>query len=108
MQPERQTPEQESYIAFKPNMLLPDTIGPQTTVTAIRDPFGNSYGYSTANQAAIPSTTTGYNPTFDLVEHGRANYQPARRRLTPITTAVDQKLVSLLGRFCETRTADGV
>jgi prepilin-type N-terminal cleavage/methylation domain-containing protein len=33
------------------------------TVNYIRDPFGNSYGYSTANQA---DPNTGYNPTFDL------------------------------------------
>jgi type II secretory pathway pseudopilin PulG len=51
-----------SYFAFKPNMLLP---APPSTadVTAIRDPFGNSYGYSTANQY---DPTKGYNPTFDL------------------------------------------
>jgi type II secretory pathway pseudopilin PulG len=54
----------KSYFAFKPNMLLP---APPSTanVTAIRDPFGNSYGYSTANQAD-PVTPKGYNPTFDL------------------------------------------
>jgi hypothetical protein len=46
---------------FKPNMLLPS--GGTGTVTAIADPFGNSYGYSTANQAA---PANGYNPTFDL------------------------------------------
>src|SRR5437868_7714305 len=36
----------KSYFAFKPKMLLP---APPSTanVTAIRDPFGNSYGYST-------------------------------------------------------------
>jgi prepilin-type N-terminal cleavage/methylation domain-containing protein len=51
-----------SYFAFKPNMLLPAS--PSTAnVTAIRDPFGNSYGYSTAYQY---SSSTGYNPTFDL------------------------------------------
>jgi hypothetical protein len=33
------------------------------TVTAIRDPFGNSYGYSTAQQA---NPSQGFNPTFDL------------------------------------------
>ena len=33
------------------------------TVNYIRDPFGNSYAYSTANQAA---PANGYNPTFDL------------------------------------------
>jgi type II secretory pathway pseudopilin PulG len=53
----------KSYFAFKPNMLLP--AGGTGTVTAIADPFGNSYGYSTANQAD-PVTPKGYNPTFDL------------------------------------------
>jgi hypothetical protein len=49
-------------MAFKPNMLLP---APPSTaiVTAIADPFGNSYGYSTK----MASTGNGgYNPTFDL------------------------------------------
>ena len=57
-------PTGKSYMAFKPNMLVP---APPSTapVTAIRDPFGNSYGYSTANQAD-PVTPKGYNPTFDL------------------------------------------
>jgi hypothetical protein len=32
-------------------------------VTAIRDPFGNSYGYSTKMAATGGG---GYNPTFDL------------------------------------------
>jgi len=50
-----------SYFVFKPNMLSPTD---QTqNVQYIRDPFGNSYGYSTANQAA---PANGYNPTFDL------------------------------------------
>jgi general secretion pathway protein G len=50
-----------SYFAFKPNQLSPsDQAQP---VEFIRDPFGNSYGYSTANQA---NPATGYNPTFDL------------------------------------------
>lgn len=53
----------KSYMQFKPNMLLPP--GGTGTVTAIADPFGNSYGYSTA-QAANPGGSTGYNPTFDL------------------------------------------
>ncbi len=52
-----------SYFVFKPNMLSP---ADQTlNVEYIRDPFGNSYGYSTANQAD-PTTPKGYNPTFDL------------------------------------------
>jgi type II secretory pathway pseudopilin PulG len=50
-----------SYFTFKPNQLSPsDQAQP---VAFIRDPFGNSYGYSTANQA---NPTMGYNPTFDL------------------------------------------
>ena len=50
-----------SYFVFKPNMLSPTD---QTqNVQYIRDPFGNSYGYSTANEAA---PANGYNPTFDL------------------------------------------
>jgi type II secretory pathway pseudopilin PulG len=49
------------YYTFKPNMLSP---ADQTqNVQYIRDPFGNSYGYSTANQA---NQNNGYNPTFDF------------------------------------------
>jgi prepilin-type N-terminal cleavage/methylation domain-containing protein len=57
-------PSGKTYFTFKANMLLP---APPSTadITAIRDPFGNSYGYSTANQAD-PVTPKGYNPTFDL------------------------------------------
>ena len=51
------------YFTFKPNQLSPTD---QTqNVRAIRDPFGNSYGYSTA-KAANPSGNVGNNPTFDL------------------------------------------
>jgi type II secretory pathway pseudopilin PulG len=53
--------DQKSYFTFKPNMLAP--AGGAGNVTAIRDPFGNSYGYSTAYQK---DPATGYNPTFDL------------------------------------------
>ena len=57
-------PSGKTYFTFKANMLLPAP--PSTSdITAIRDPFGNSYGYSTANQAD-PVTPKGYNPTFDL------------------------------------------
>ncbi len=51
----------QSYFAFKPNMLSPS--GGSGTITAITDSFGNSYGYSTANQY---DPNKGYNPTFDL------------------------------------------
>jgi hypothetical protein len=57
------SPTGKSYMQFKPNMLLP--AGGSGTVTAIADPFGYSYGYSTI-QAATQDTTKGYNPTFDL------------------------------------------
>jgi type II secretory pathway pseudopilin PulG len=65
---DRTTYTQQRYMQFKPNMLSP----PDGTsiVTAIRDPFGNSYGYSTAqafyidNPGANPNN--GFNPTFDL------------------------------------------
>ena len=48
--------------ALKPQMLSPNPPGPKTF---IRDPFGNSYGYSTL-KAVTPTSTDGYNPTFDL------------------------------------------
>ena len=71
----------KSYIAFKPTSLLrADMSQPPSLsnpVTAIRDPLGNSYGYSTAyanyldyqsglSTCAPPASPTGYNPTFDL------------------------------------------
>ncbi len=62
----------KSYFTFKPNMLgtspttttdaCGNTLTP-TTVSYIRDPFGNIYGYSTIQAAG---GTGGYNPTFDL------------------------------------------
>ena len=56
-----------SYMAFKPNQLArPDMSQPPSAsnkISAVRDPFGNSYGYSTAFQF---NQSTGYNPTFDL------------------------------------------
>src|SRR5438046_3759194 len=56
----------KSYFAFKPQM-LGHPAGNTTTVAFIRDPFGNSYGYSTAYQK---DPATGYNPTFDLWSAG--------------------------------------
>src|SRR5262249_32910973 len=55
-----QQPNNKSYFSFKPQMLILDTNG---FVTAIKDPFGNSYGYSTI-QAGTQDATKGYNPTF--------------------------------------------
>jgi len=52
----------KSYFTFKPQFLGGTTNG-SGTVSYLKDPFGNCYGYSTAYQSA---PTKGYNPTFDL------------------------------------------
>jgi type II secretion system protein G len=54
--------ETKSYFAFKPNQL--DPTDQTLNVISLRDPFGNSYGYSTMK--ASDPTQSGYNPTFDL------------------------------------------
>ena len=59
----------KSYFTFRPNQLNPSD--QNQDVAFIRDPFGNSYGYSTAYQA---SSSQGYNPTFDL--WSTANAEP--------------------------------
>lgn len=51
----------KSYFAFKSNQHSP--VDQTQDVQFIRDPFGNSYGYSTAYQS---DPLKGYNPTFDL------------------------------------------
>ena len=56
-----------SYMTFKPVLLLRNDMSnpPSSTnpVTAICDPFTNSYGYSTMKASG---GVNGYNPTFDL------------------------------------------
>ena len=69
-----------SYFSFKPQMLSIDTNG---NVTAIKDPVGNSYGYSTANQS---DATKGYNPTFDL-------WSTAGLTTSPPTAAITQQWI---------------
>ena len=49
----------KAYMQFKPSMLGTDA----NNKVYARDPFGNSYGYSTRMAA---TGTGGYNPTFDL------------------------------------------
>ncbi len=73
----------KSYFTFKPLMLSLDSNG---KVTAIKDPFGNSYGYSTA-QAANPGGSAGYNPTFDLWSTAGVAPSP-----TPAPPATQQNL----------------
>ena len=73
----------KSYFAFKPNQLSPSD---QTLpVEFIRDPFGNSYGYSTI-QAATGDSTKGYNPTFDL-------WSTSGLTTTPPTAAITQQWI---------------
>ena len=55
------TPGKKGYFEFKPNMLSPS--GGTGSVTSLVDPFGNSYGYSTANAT---NSANGNNPTYDL------------------------------------------
>ncbi len=59
----------KSYFTSKPQM-LGGTVNGIGTVTYLRDPFGNSYGYSTANQN---TPAAGYNPTFDLWSTANSN-----------------------------------
>src|ERR1700730_12256424 len=59
-------PGAKSYRQFKPNQLGTDA----ASKPYLRDPFGNSYGYSTAYQA---NSSKGYNPTFDLWSVADAN-----------------------------------
>jgi type II secretory pathway pseudopilin PulG len=59
--------ELKAYFTFKPNQLSP--IDQTQAVLYIRDPFGNSYGYSTV-KASVPTGADGYNPTFDLWSTG--------------------------------------
>jgi prepilin-type N-terminal cleavage/methylation domain-containing protein len=54
-------PSAKSYFSFKPNQLSPTDQSQK--VQFIRDPFGNSYGYSTSQAT---TQAGGYNPTFDL------------------------------------------
>jgi len=61
------TPTRKTYFSFKPNQLDPSD--QNQAVTFIRDPFGNSYGYSTASQL---NPADGYNPTFDLWSTAKA------------------------------------
>jgi prepilin-type N-terminal cleavage/methylation domain-containing protein len=69
-------PPMKSYFDFKTSMLwiIPDKDGNNYGLSHILDPFGNSYGYSTAYQADIDAginpPTHGYNPTFDLWSTG--------------------------------------
>ena len=72
------------YITFAPGQLSTGSALP-TSATYIIDPFGFCYGYSTANAYAVangtPTTTAGYNPTFDLWSTG--GYSPSSGKAYP-------------------------
>ena len=62
-----EVPSGRTYMTFKPSQLGP--ADQSQAVQFIRDPFGNSYGYSTAGNPQAnptPTGTPGFNPTFDL------------------------------------------
>ena len=62
------------------------------TVTAINDPFGFSYGYSTAYQADIDAGTNppthGYNPTFDLWSSAGYSASGGKTYPSPVPTGL--------------------
>jgi type II secretory pathway pseudopilin PulG len=69
-----------SYFQFKWQMLgRPDRTSPPSAtnqITSITDPFGTSYGYSTAKNPDVnpnAASASGYNPTFDFWTIANAN-----------------------------------
>ena len=71
-------PGQKSYFAFKAQMLGgPRDSAGNVTIQYLRDPFGNSYGYSTA-KASTPASASGYNPTYDLWSTGGSTTDTAK------------------------------
>ena len=86
------------YITFLPNQLMNSDGTAVSAVlnksTYLADPFGFSYGYSTANQLAQDTANStnppgtvdsskGYNPTFDLWSTG--GYSPSGGKSYPTT-----------------------
>ncbi len=70
-----------TYFAFKANQLSPSD---QTVaVQSVRDPFGYIYGYSTAYQN---SSSTGYNPTYDLWSTARLTTDPPANKASDTIT----------------------
>jgi prepilin-type N-terminal cleavage/methylation domain-containing protein len=92
--PNASTPEPRSYLSdfFKPNNLSVNSssVGTAGYVKFIKDPWGNSYGYSTKGAAAeqkyrvdvltAPTVARqsgqGYNPTYDLWSTGGKTVKP--------------------------------
>ena len=68
-------PDMHSYMQFKPGAMgrrdMSQPVSASNKIDYLRDPFGNSYGYSTI-KFKNPTGTAGYNPTFDLWSTGGA------------------------------------
>lgn len=98
------TPEPKGYLAdfFKPATLSVNAgsgVGTAGYVRFIKDPWGNSYGYSTkgaaaeqafrqlilTNPAATRQPGQGYNPTFDLWSTGGKSVAPKPGQADDIT-----------------------
>jgi type II secretory pathway pseudopilin PulG len=98
------TPEPKGYLAdfFKPTILSVNAgsgVGAAGYVRFIKDPWGNSYGYSTkgaaaeqafrqlilTNPAATRQPGQGYNPTFDLWSTGGKSVVPKPGQADDIT-----------------------
>jgi prepilin-type N-terminal cleavage/methylation domain-containing protein len=95
-----QSTEAAPYMNFRPDNL--GKLTPTATqISYLQDPYGNSYGYSTAaaadedayqqaiqvNPSATRVTTHGFNSTFDLWSTGGKNTKPAS------SSAADQNAV---------------
>lgn len=81
----------KQYFEFKPNQLYSNGT---TSTTYPIDPWGNAYGYSTAQAnvapTALPATTPGFNPTFDLWSTAGSTEAP---NPTPSSGTVDPKWI---------------
>ena len=87
--------KEKPYCEFSPNQLQKNAAG---EIKYIRDPFGNSYGYSTTgastdefyrsqlqkNPAARRPPSGGFNPTFDIWSTGGMISKETAAELNPI------------------------
>jgi hypothetical protein len=78
------------YMAFKPDQLAwTDQTLKTAPILFLADPWGNSYGYSTAYQKWVDDgskgNANGYNPTFDLWSTAGSNKPPTTTPATDVT-----------------------
>ena len=104
----------KSYFFFKSNQIASpngtSTTNANSPYEYIQDPFGFSYGYSTAYlkaadtsstdpNTATPITTSGYNPTFDL--WSTAGYAATGGKGTPTNTGNSSSRAALYSNLWE-------